>query len=248
MANGITSYATASEVRAQLAHAAAGTEIEIRGAGLTGIELAAEIAYRRPELVVHLAGRAPVGAELPDRAKDYLRCTLERLGVQADSEAPQGSASVDARGLRRASLAHDSALEVSGALQLLVSPTLEAMPGVWGAGDAALVQSQPHLRASCATAIPMGAHAADNIARSLRGEAVHVFDFGYAIRCISLGRRSGLIVSVDGYDEPTGGFVAGVRGAWIKAAVVQGVLLTATSLARSYSWPAAEKRGRGRAG
>lgn len=236
----ITSREAAMATRDQIARATPGTHVAVRGAGLTGIELAAELAFRRPRLVVHLHGRSPVGAGLPGKARDQLRKALSRLGVILDDDAsPATALTVEATGLRVSALARDSGLAVDDQGRMRVTPALEAAPGVWGAGDAVVVGDQPHLRASCATAIPMGAHAADNIARALRGEPPAPFDFGYSCRCISLGRRSGLIVRVDALDVPTGRFLAGPPAAVFKSAVCAAVVRAASSFAPRYTWKSA---------
>ncbi len=237
----ISSLDAAAAIAERVGRAAPGTHVSVRGAGLTGIECAAEIAYRRPDLVVHLHGRGAVGAQLPDNARDYLRRTLTRLGVLLDRDSQDpGTLEIDATGLQVAAVAGDSGQAVDARGRMHVNPTLQAAPGVWGAGDAVAVEGQPHLRASCATAIPMGAHAADNIARALSGERPTAFSFGYSYRCISLGRRAGLIVPVNQTDEPTGRLVTGVPGAVFKAAVCAAVVQVSSSFARRYSWRAAD--------
>ena len=45
----------------------------------------------------------------------------------------------------------------------------------------------------CKTALPMGAHAADNIARRLLDLPAEPFSFGDAGYCVSLGRRDALL-------------------------------------------------------
>lgn len=238
----ITAYPAAAVTRVRVAQTAPGTHVVVLGTGLTGIELAAELAYRRQDLTIHLHGHSPIGANLPAQARDYLRRTLERLGVRLDSEGPEDALCIDATGVHVSSLARASTLDVSDNGQMLVAPTLEGAPGVWGAGDAVRIDDQPHLRPSCAAGIPMGAHAADNIIRVLQNESPVPFDFGYSLRCISLGRRNGLIVKVDPFDTPTGKFTTGTRAAWIKSIVCAGVALTASSLARTYKWAPASRQ------
>lgn len=241
--DGTTSLETASVVREGIALAEPGSHIAVHGAGLTGIELAAELAYRRSDLVVHLQGRSPVGAGLPQDARDHLRSTLLRMGVRLDGDAPPpAQVSIDATGLHVSALARDSALDTDRRGRMRVAQTLEAAPGVWGAGDAVIIDDQPHLRASCATAIPMGAHAADNIARALEGAPPTAFRFGYSYRCISLGRRNGLILTVDPLDTPTGTFTGGIRAALFKSAICAAVIRVVSTFARSYAWAPADGR------
>jgi NADH dehydrogenase FAD-containing subunit len=54
----------------------------------------------------------------------------------------------------------------------------------------------------CVSAMPLGAHAGENVRRRLRGEELQPFSFGFQIRCISLGRKDGLIQFVDPDDTP----------------------------------------------
>jgi NADH dehydrogenase len=64
----------------------------------------------------------------------------------------------------------------------------------WVIGDAASPQESvgAPIHMCCKTAMPMGAHAADNVARRLRGLAEEPFSFGDGGYCVSLGRRDGL--------------------------------------------------------
>ena len=62
----------------------------------------------------------------------------------------------------------------------------------------------------------MGAHAAANIARSLRGEALEPLRFGFSLRCVSLGRRDGVIQFTDPDDRPTGRVLTGRAAAFMK--------------------------------
>ena len=55
---------------------------------------------------------------------------------------------------------------------------------------------------SCASALPLGAHAADSIIARLENRAPSPLSAGYIIRYIRLGRRSGLIQTVTADDRP----------------------------------------------
>ena len=65
----------------RLARLGAGTVVVV-GSGLTGVEAAAEIAERHPELGVTLVGRQEPGVSMNPKARAYLRGALTRLGVQ----------------------------------------------------------------------------------------------------------------------------------------------------------------------
>ena len=89
-------------------------------------------------------------------------------------------------------------------------------PFVYGAGDAVAPPGRTPIRMACATALPLGAHAADNVAREQTGRTLKAFRFGYALRCISLGRHDGLIQWVDPYDVPKERMLKGRTAAWVK--------------------------------
>lgn len=230
--DGIGDCASAERARQRLERCEAGSDVIVRGAGLTGIELAAEVAEARPDLTVHLVGRTPVGTGMHKAERKTILRGLEKLGVQLDSAPPVPALEFAVTGFQVSQLAHDSGLPVAADGRLRVTETLECVPGIWGAGDAVQVADQSHLRASCATAIPMGAHAADNIARALRGEPAPPFEFGYSFRCVSLGRKRGAIVRVDRADRPTGNVISGRPAAWFKAAICAYVLRAVAPTAR----------------
>jgi NADH dehydrogenase FAD-containing subunit len=233
---GISNLADALAARRQLRGLPAGSPVLIRGAGLTGIELAAEVATRRPDLAVHLHDRGDIGGWLPERARAYLLETLDRLGVRLGEAAPSGAFELTTTGMRIPDLAARSGLETDQRHRVAVSATLDAEPGIWGAGDAVTIAGQPQVRGSCAAAIPMGAHVADNVARALHGRPAEPFDFGFSVQCISLGRRDGLIIQVDAADRPTGRFLRGRAAAAFKAAVCAGALQTPANFARLCKW------------
>jgi NADH dehydrogenase FAD-containing subunit len=95
-------------------------------------------------------------------------------------------------------------------------------------------------RMGCVSAMPMGAHAADQVGRQLRGLPLVPFGFRYFVQCISVGRRRGVIVSVDADDRPTGRSLRGARAALVKELVCRFVL-SAIRLERLfpglYAWP-----------
>lgn len=236
VSGGIATIDDALVARERLSGLAAGTHVVVRGAGLTGIELSAEIATRRRDLVVHLHDRGDIGAWLPERARASLLESLVRHSVRVAEPVPDDAFEITTTGMRIPDLASSSALVTDPRGRLAVAATLEAEPGIWGAGDAVTIADQPHVRGSCAAAIPMGAHVADNIARALNGQPVAPFDFGFSWQCISLGRHDGLIVQVDPFDQPTGRHLHGRTAAAFKAAICAGALLVPSNFARLYRW------------
>ncbi|MET8982759.1 FAD-dependent oxidoreductase, partial [Streptomyces sp. NPDC004539] len=62
-----------------------GGTVVVGGSGLTGVEAAAEIAERHPQLQIVLLGRAEPGAGMHPRARAHVDAALARLGVQVRS-------------------------------------------------------------------------------------------------------------------------------------------------------------------
>ncbi|MCA0292660.1 MAG: FAD-dependent oxidoreductase [Actinobacteria bacterium] len=63
-----------------------GASVAVAGAGLTGGEVASEIAYARPDLRRTLADPIPVGTSFSDSGRRHLPPALERLGVRIASQ------------------------------------------------------------------------------------------------------------------------------------------------------------------
>ncbi|MDO5094696.1 MAG: FAD-dependent oxidoreductase [Propionibacteriaceae bacterium] len=173
-------------LRDELARLRSGS-VEIIGAGLTGIETAAEIAAARPELHVRLIHHATPGDSFAPKAQDHLLARLDGLGVEL-SRTPSGAdLSIDATGPESEPLA----TAVDQHLRVLDGDGTP-IPGLWAAGDAARIAGRDWLRTGCASAMPMGAAAADAILATLAGREVKPLDFGYDKRVVSLGRGDGI--------------------------------------------------------
>ena len=203
--------------------AGAGGRALVVGGGLTGIETAAELAERHPGLRVTLATRGRVGEGYSIAGAEHLRRRLTDLGVsildgagiqgldpgrawREDGGALDFDLSVWAGGFAASNLAREAGLAVDRSGRALVDPALRAAghPDIFAAGDAA-VATFPDGRAvrmGCVSALPLGAHAGGNVRRLLRGETPVPFAFGFTIRCISLGRKDGLVQFVEPDDTP----------------------------------------------
>lgn len=189
----------AHTARRRLAALGAGAVVMVVGGGATGIETAAEIAAARPDLSVVLRSEGEVGAALSARPRRRVRRELIRLGVRIERGryyGPDASDSADlvlwAIATEVADLARRSGLAVDDTGRLRVDADLVSTsdPRILGAGDGAAVPGQ---RLSCQTALPQGAHAADNLARRLSGAEPKPYSMGYTGQNLSLGRHSGVI-------------------------------------------------------
>lgn len=219
-----------------------GAEIAVIGAGLTGIELATELAEAHPRLRVSLHGPlrnfSPAGIRV-------LEAAFARLGVRYDDarvESPLDVAlAVSATGFRAPGWLAASGLPVDDRGRIVVRATLqvEGRPEVVAAGDNA---ATPY-RSSCAVAMPMGCHAADTVVRHLRGGEPRPFQFGFFARCLSLGRGSGLFQLTHPDDAPRSTVIGGRAAAWIKEAILRSTVAMpeweASAGVPLYAWPPA---------
>lgn len=256
---GATEYALPverhAEIVQQLAQLPNQARVLVLGSGLTGLELATEIAESHPHLSVNLATGGQVGADLSPAGERYLRTTLRELQIHcyeettiAHLEANQAIAAsgetipfslcIYAAGFAVSALAEQAGIAVNSRKQIVVDAYLRSRshPSIYAVGDAAaFATSAPiKLRMACATALPMAAHAADNLARELGGKALKPFQFGYLVRCISLGRQRGLLQFTDTLDQPQQRILTGRLGAWAKMGILWFVMWT-LRMERRYS-------------
>jgi NADH dehydrogenase FAD-containing subunit len=160
--------------------------------------------------------------------------TFDRLGIElhegARVSAVEGKELVLGNGARHGfdtllwcagfavpDLARRSGLAVDEAGRVRTNEALQALshPEILAAGDASAVagmDGEPY-RASCAMAMPMGIQAAENVARLVKGRAPKPHNAAYLFRCISLGRKDGIIQYVDKFDRANGKIKTGKAGA-----------------------------------
>lgn len=198
-------------IRRRLGHA---KTVTVVGAGLTGIELASELAERHPHLDVTLIDAGTLGADLSHRAAAHLRNWLREHRVNVVENTRVSSVDSDVviwcTSFRLSPIARDAGLRVNGRGQIVVDEFLRSSdPSIYAIGDAAISGA---LRMSCAVALPMGSYLAD----LLTGATDEPFRFKFMIRCISLGRRDGIIQFVNADDSPREKCLTGRPAAWIK--------------------------------
>jgi NADH dehydrogenase FAD-containing subunit len=218
------------------ARALAGTggRVAVCGGGLTGVELAAELAEANPGLAVELIAAGELMPMLGARARAHALKVLGRLGVTVREhtrirevaagrlDTTAGEIGFDlcawAAGFRASPLLAASGLPTTADGRAAVDAALRARPDLYVAGDAARVELVPGrpLPAGCKTAMPMAAQAADNAVAELTGAAPQAFRFGDAGFCVSLGRRDGIIQLVDIDGRPSGATLTGRFAAWLK--------------------------------
>ncbi len=189
----------------------------IVGGGLTGIELASELAERHPHVDLTLITAGRIGEGLSQRALRHLRDwfgshrvrVIEHTRVD-DPKTLGADVVVWAGAFRVSDIARNAGLRVNERGQIAVDEHLRSSdPSIFAIGDAAFCDGY---RMSCAVALPMGAYVAD----SLTGATTGPFRFAFVIQCISLGRSDGIVQFVHPDDSPKERALTGRPAAWIK--------------------------------
>jgi NADH dehydrogenase FAD-containing subunit len=222
----------------RLARLGSGTVV-VGGSGLTGVESAAEIAERYPQLSVVLLGRREPGAALYPKVKAYLQSALQRLGVQVrsgvevvkvlpDAVALAGGDSVAAdvvlwtSGTRVSPLAAAAGLTVDERGRIVTDAALRSVshPNVYAVGDAAAIrQGYGVMHGTCQGGMPTGVHAAVSIVRVLKGKQPKPFRFGYYHTPVSLGRHDAVVQFTRADDSPRRVYLTGHLAARYKETV-----------------------------
>jgi NADH dehydrogenase FAD-containing subunit len=222
----------------RLARLGSGTVV-VAGSGLTGIESAAEIAERYPQLNVVLLGRREPGAAMNPKAKAYLQSALARLGVQVrsgvevvkvppDAVELAGGESIAAEvvlwasGTRMSPLAAAAGLAVDERGRIVTDAALRSVshPEVYAVGDAATIrQGYGVMHGTCQGGMPTGVHAAVSIVRTLKSRQPKPFRFGYYHTPVSLGRHDAVVQFTRPDDSPRRMYLTGRMAARYKETV-----------------------------
>ncbi len=260
-AENIATEEGARKLTARLAALPSGGRVSVVGAGLTGIEAATEIAEARPDLAVRLVSDEGIGTGLSEAGRAAVLAALAELRVETreyarvakvtddaivfwEGDSVESDVTIWCAGFAPNALGRASGLASTRSGRLALDPFLRSVdaPEIFGAGDGAAIASAEaeHIRMACATAMPLGAHAADNALAMLSGGRVEPFGFGFFGQCISLGRKRGIVQRVTHDDVPVDSVYTGRFGARLKEAVCR-FTIAALSMERliagTYSWP-----------
>ncbi|MEU0093932.1 FAD-dependent oxidoreductase [Kribbella sp. NPDC006257] len=213
--------------------------LAVCGAGLTGIEAAAEAAEAYPGLRVLLLSRGEPGSMMGPKARAYLMNTLDRLGVEirtgvtvarvlphavelSGGELVPSDVTLWTTGVVQDRLAADAGLAVDDTGRVVVDAVLRSAshPEVFAIGDAAAIrQAYGTIHGTCQSGIPTGAHTAESITRILRGKGPRPFRFGYIHQPVSLGRKDAVIQFTNPDDTPSRWYLKGRAAIAYKEAV-----------------------------
>lgn len=230
----------------QLAQALArqpAVRVLIIGGGLTGIQTAAATAHRYPKTTVTLLSSAPIGQELPEKARAYAHTALTRLGVdiipdrhRVETVEPGrvcwngGQLAADlivwAAGFTPSGLAERAGLKVTASGQVAVDTNLRSLshPFVFAAGDGAAVpRAGSPYGAYAATAT--GATAGTNAAADVSGQTVTPLNMGYSVIAASLGRHNAVVQLLQPDGTPRRQMLTGRPGHTLKEAIEHYVAL-----------------------
>jgi NADH dehydrogenase FAD-containing subunit len=266
---------SALRLRERLSSLRNGGRVLVVGDGLTGIESAAEIAEARPGLSVALLARGELGARLSAGARRHLRQAFDRLGITvlehtgveaveatrvlcAGGTALASDATVWAAGFAAGPIAAAAGLEVTDNGQIVVDRTMRSVshPNVYAIGDSvhAIGDNGRPLPMSCGSAGFTGRQAIEAIVGRLTGREIPNTRLVYTYNYITLGRKDGMLQTVDDEGRPRPKHQGGRRAARIKEGINRIALWTIshptfglpTRKRRQTAAPDASRRDRGR--
>ena len=260
-AHSVTDLESAQRLRHALADLPADAPVAVVGAGLTGIETAAELAQLGRPMTLVCGG--VLGPSLSKRGQRSVDKRLRRLGVDvlesvavsevrwdavvlSDGAVLPSAATVWTAGFGVPDLAVRSGLRTDVLGRLLTDETLTSIDDerVVAAGDAAAPSNHP-LRMSCQAAGPLGAQAANTVLSRIAGNPPARVNQAFVGQCISLGRSHGTIQLARTDDTPVNFVVGGHSAAQIKEAICKGTLWAIRREAAkpgSYYWLKGGKR------
>ncbi|MEA2561150.1 MAG: hypothetical protein QOH06_2654 [Acidobacteriota bacterium] len=204
-----------AELRQAYERLESGMRVLVVGGGLTGIEAATELAERIPGLKVTLATRGHIADGWSTAAADHFLRRFRELGIELregvsidDGSQISFDLCIWAGGFEALPLAREAGLSTDADGRVRVDDTLRVPghPEIFVAGDAAVAAGAGGwmIRMGCVSALPMGAHVGENVARVLKNREPKPFPFAIVIRCVSLGRKDGLVQFTAADDAPTG--------------------------------------------
>jgi len=214
--------------------------ITVVGAGLTGIEVASEMAEQGRAVTLVCGGQLAPSLSEPGRRSiakwlakhrvvvledDVVAEVRPDAVVFADGAVRPSAVTIWTAGFGVPDLATASGLRTDGLGRLLTDETLTSVddPRIVAAGDCAAPSGQP-LRMSCQAAAPLGVQAANTVLSRVAGAEPAVIDQAFLGSNVSLGRRAAVIQWTRKDDTPVNLYFGGRVGAALKEAVCKGTV------------------------
>jgi NADH dehydrogenase len=257
----IAEFEYAEQLRNALDELHPDAPVTVIGAGLTGIETAAELAGKGRRMVLICGG--VLGPSLSRPGRRSVTKALDRLGVAVcetavvaevrpdavlldDGTTMPSAVTVWTAGFGVPDLAAASGLATDALGRLLTDETLTSDDNPWivAAGDAAAPSGQP-LRMSCQAAGPLGVQAANTVLSRIAGTEPAALNQAFVGQCISLGRHAATFQLSGRDDTPVNAFVGGRAAAAIKEAICKATVWAIRREAAkpgSYRWLKSSKR------
>lgn len=236
----LAEFESAQRLRATIAAAPPDAPITVVGGGLTGIEMAAELAEQGRKVTLACGGRLapsfteaarrPVAKWLAKHNVDVLEAAVVTevrpdAVVLADGTVRPSAITVWAAGFSVPELATVSRLSTDALGRLLTDETLTSIDDerIVAGGDAVAPSDKP-LRMCCAAAGPTGATAADTVLSRIAGVEPAPLDTGFLAANVGLGRRAGVAQFTRRDDTPVNFHIGGRAAGLLKEAVTKGAL------------------------
>ncbi|MEQ8146242.1 FAD-dependent oxidoreductase [Streptomyces sp. OP7] len=209
-AHAVADLEGARRLRSTLADVPATGPVTVVGAGLTGVETAAELAEAGRFVTLVCGG--VLGPSLHARSRRRVARRLAALGVAVlegtgtrvtevtrdgvrldDGRDVPGAVTVWTAGFRVPDLAVRSGLTTDAAGRLVTDATLTSVDDdrIVAAGDAGTIPDRP-VRMSCQAAVQLGTGAAGTVLRRIAGKTAAPVRLMFAGQCLSLGRAEGV--------------------------------------------------------
>ncbi|GAA1871432.1 FAD-dependent oxidoreductase [Pseudonocardia ailaonensis] len=228
----------AGRLRAALDALPADAPVTVVGGGLTGIEMASELAEQGRTVALVTGGT--LAPSLSERGRRAIARTLARLGVTVldekvravtpdavvlDGGERPSAVTIWTAGFGIPDLAARSGLRTDAAGRLLTDETLTSVDDdrIVAAGDAAAPSGTP-LRMSCQAAGPLAMQAANTVVSRIAGTEPAALDQAFVGSCVSLGRGAAVIQVARKDDSPRDVIVTGRAAAAIKEFVCKGTV------------------------
>ncbi|SEH66228.1 NADH dehydrogenase [Mycolicibacterium rutilum] len=237
----VAEFEHAQKLRQRLEALHPAAPVTVVGAGLTGIETAAELAEHGRNVTLVCGGR--LGPALSDPGRRSVAKAMRKLGVTvleadtvaevradavvfADSAVRPSAVTVWTTGFGVPDLAVASGLHTDEMGRLLTDETLTSVDDerIVAAGDCAAPSGEP-LRMCCGTATQLAPQAANTVLSRIAGTEPAVLEYGFAGNsCTGLGRRAGLLQFGRQDTTPVNAYLGGRVAASLKETICKGTL------------------------